>query len=119
MAEPETDAEDDVPNEHGVCLTFTDDLKEWHWKNANPIVDISATAVREFIHELRSSCEFAIFSSDDGGRIVLMALDEDLIIEAELSPVLRDYAERHRGDDHEGEAFKRMLQDVLKVFDGP
>lgn len=114
MPEPETDAEDDAPNEHGACVTFVDEFDQWNWENANAVTDISARAVRQFLREFSSSCGFVIYPSDEGGRVVLNAFECDLSVETDLASLLHHFAGNDGWHEDERASFKRVLQDVLK-----
>jgi len=101
-------------NEHGALLTFVDDFDDWIWDDKDKITDISAKAVRKFLSEFSRSCSFVIYPSEDGGQLILNALQCDIQVEASLGSVLRHFA-THGWDKEDQLSFRRMLGDILKL----
>jgi hypothetical protein len=113
---PETDDEDGAPNKHGACLTYVDDFDEWRWENDNAVTDISARAVRQFLREFGNDCAFDIYPSDEGGKVVLTALQCDLSVESSLADLLHSFVANDGWCEDEKASFKRVLQDILKLL---
>ena len=108
--------EDETRNKHGVHVECADIFQQWIWDDQDAVTNISAKAVRLFLTEVADGCAFYIRPEDYGGRIVLVALNGELHIEADMGAILRDCARNERWRGSEKQDLKRLLQEVVSLL---
>jgi hypothetical protein len=103
------------PNKQGVTITFFDRFDDWEWGGQD--ADICARAARTIVEEIAEDGGITLFERKDGISIVMMALDGDLALEADLLDLVRHLAEMN---DIESDRviMRRVLTEALALLDG-
>jgi hypothetical protein len=112
-------AEDDdapKPNKWGVTVGLSfDRFDDWEWEGQDQITNISARAARVVIEEIANDCRFGLMEREDGFDVSVWALDADLVFEADLLHLVREFV---RINDREIDRvrLRRVLTEALALL---
>jgi hypothetical protein len=110
------------PNKWGVTVGLSfDRFDDWTWEGQDEIIvtisNISARAARLVIEQIAEDSHFGLMERDDGMAVELWTLDADLVFEADLLGLVREYIKVH---DREMDrvTLRRVLTEALALL-GP